>query len=375
MNPTLALLLLAQPASPVPQPAANYDEAKVPAYSLPGVFGTVQRPAEWRARREEILRTFEREMYGRWHPAPKGMAFEVLSSSPTRKDVAVLFNGKTDGPKMKLAIYLPEGKGPFPVLLGLNFRGNDNPDQASRWPIEKITARGYAVATAHYYDLDPDTDDGFQNGVHPLFEHGARDDSSWAAVAAWAWGYSRAMDYIETDKTLDAKRVAIHGHSRIGKAAVWAGARDERFAIVISNNSGAGGVALSKRIFGETVGDLNRRFPHWFAKSFRKYSDNEASLEFDQHWLVAAIAPRPVYICSAEEDRWADPRGEFLSAVHADPVYKLLGLPGLPSHDMPPVHSPLMGTIGYHIRAGKHDVTEYDWQRWMDFADMHWRRK
>ena len=390
----------AQPAPP-PRPVPNYDEAKMPAYSLPPALGNVKRAAEWPARRAELYGIFEREMFGRLGGKLASTIYEptsgpspALAGAAVRKEVSILFTGKKDGPRMNLLIYLPpNANGPVPVFLGLNFQGNhtvaNDPAvkavtdkargaQESRWVVEQVLKRGYATITAHYEDLDPDFDDGFQNGVQPLFykpgqTRPAADE--WGAIGAWAWGLSRAMDYIETDKTLDAKRVVLHGHSRIGKAALWAGASDPRFAIVVSNDSGAGGAALSKRIYGETVGDLNTRFPHWFAKNYAKYSGHEDTMPFDQHMLMALMAPRPLYACSAQEDQWADPKGEFLSLVHADPVYKLLGTPGLPSHEFPPLHTPLMGTLGYHIRAGKHDVTEYDWQRWMDFVDKHFGRK
>jgi hypothetical protein len=402
---------------------ALYEEEKVPKYTLPDPLvmqdGAKVKDADtWRTkRRPELLELFRTTVYGKSPGRPSGMvcnAFDedakTLGGKATRKQVTIFLAGKEDGPSMDLLLYLPNAqKGqPVPAFLILNFGGNQtvNADPAIRlskvwmregkgvadnrateqsrgnasdgYPIDAILDRGYGFATIYYGDIDPDFDDGFKNGVHPAFDRfeGERPGDAWGSIAAWAWGLSRALDYLETEPAVDAKRVAVLGHSRLGKTALWAGAEDERFALVISNDSGCGGAALNRRCFGETVARINKSFPHWFCDNFNKYNDKESELPIDQHELIALMAPRPVYVASADADLWADPRGEFLAARNAGPVYRLLGLKGLEVEEMPPLDTPVQtGCIGYHVRTGGHALTAYDWQQYLNFADKHLAKK
>ena len=403
----------------------NLDEAKVGPYTLPDPLVTadgqkVTTPEEWiEKRKPELLRLFEDQVYGKVpRPAhPLHITSQVrsedkaaLGGMAVRREITISFSEKR-GPRLDLLLYLPKVAGQdrrVPAFLGLNFGGNQtihsdpgialvrgwvpndkdhgvNDHRASestrgasssRWQVERVLARGYALVTAYYGDIDPDFDDGFQNGIEPLFyqpgqTRPAKDE--WGSIAAWAWGLCRALDTLESVPEIDSKRVVLLGHSRLGKTALWAGATDPRFAIVIANESGCGGAALSKRNFGETVARINTSFPHWFCANFQQYNGQEDRLPVDQHELIALIAPRPVLICSAAEDLWADPKGEFLAALGASPVYKLLGTDGLAAASMPaPAPDQLVkSTIGYHIRPGKHDVTADDWDAFMNFADYH----
>lgn len=398
----------------------NEDEASVPPYTLPDplIFRSgrpVTNASSWSWRRTELLEQFGDHVYGR---TPSGLPRraatvvsidrQALGGLATRKIVRVPLTRKDSGPYIDLLVYLPNGaRRQVPVFLGYNFDGNhtvttdpkvplprgwvaNRPKSgvtdhrateaargsaAESWPITRILERGYGLATLYYGDVEPDYDGGWHVGLRGAVARGGTNHvfapNEWGAIGAWAWGLSRALDYLVTDPGVDGRRVAVIGHSRLGKTALWAGAQDERFALVIANESGEGGAALARRWFGETVWRINTSFPHWFCGRFKDYNNNVSELPVDQHELVALNAPRPVYVASAEEDRWADPRGEFLSLKHADPVYALFGLPGVGVADMPGINEPVGGTLRYHVRSGKHDLTAYDWEQYLDFCDRH----
>lgn len=416
----LSLLTAIAPLSSIAQFKPNYDEAKVPKFELPDPLvckdGTkVKTTQDWnQKRRPEIYKMFETLEYGKAPGKPVNLSFDTevephaLDGKAIRKQIYIYPFGKEKDIKFDMLVYLPaDAKGPVPLFVGLNFQGNhtinadpgirvttswvrNNEEQgitdhkasaknrgaaASRWPVEMILDQGYGIATIYYGDIDPDFDDGFQNGIQPYFYKKGQTKPApdeWGSIAAWAWGLSRALDYFQTDNQIDAAHVAVIGHSRLGKTSLWAGATDPRFALVVSNDSGCGGAALSKRAFGETVGRINTSFPHWFCDNFLQYNENEQALPFDQHMLIALMAPRPVYIGTAQDDQWADPYGMFLAGLDASPVYKLFGKEGLAATKMPPVDHPVaQGTIGFHMRTGKHDVTSYDWQQYLSFADRY----
>jgi len=396
-------------------PPANYDESKVGTYTLPDPLAfndgkPVRTARDWSGRRRpEILELFAANVYGHSPQAPKELRYDVFDSDEhalggkaVRKQVTVYFSSNKDGPKEDLLIYIPAGSAkPAPVILLINFGGNQaisidpairlatiwnskthEPQQAPEefrgqmkdFDLQKIVARGYAFATVCYQDIEPDFKGGYVHGIRPLFLKTGQSEPAadeWGAIGAWSYGASRALDYLDKDKAVDAKRVAIMGHSRLGKTALWAGAVDERFAMVISSCSGEGGASLARRNYGETVRNLVDAFPYWFCSNFRKYADHADQLPVDTHELIALIAPRPVYVTGAEDDKWADPKGEFLACAAAGPVYRLLGALGLGTDQMPPLDQPIMHTIGYHYRTGGHAVTAFDWEQFLGFADMH----
>jgi hypothetical protein len=381
--------------------------------------GTPIRDADgWlRRRRPEILEFYTTQVFGRSPAELPAQRFVVtavdedaLGGKATRKEISIRFSAANDGPRLNLLLFFPNDRSqPVPAFLGANFYGNHavHPDpgitlstqwmlpredrgmvnnrataasrgtEAGFWQVEKIVARGYALATFYHGDVDLHNRDGVHDGVHSLYY---RDDQTapapdeWGSISAWSWGLSRVLDYLEREPEIDEKRVAVVGHSMLGKTALWAAAQDQRFAMAIANNSGQGGAALGRRHYGGTTDHMQKKFPDWFCANFARHAHNVNAMPVDQHMLLALIAPRPVYIASAVEDRVADPKGEFLGAKHAEPVYRLFGLTGLGDHGMPPIGKPLGDTVGYHIRSGGHAVTAYDWEQFLRFADRHLTR-
>ncbi len=392
-------------------------ESEVPKYQLPELLISeneqkITTKEQWETiRRPELLEFFTNQVYGIM-PSKKieakyqTLEFQTnsLKGKATRKQVNIIFSNDDKKISMSLLIYTPIGVKKSPVFLGYNFNGNhtvnNDPEilingkqedelgekkimilkrdargsRSSRWAIDKIIESGYGLVTVNYNDIDPDKND-FSDGIHPLFYSKGQlkpESDQWGSISAWAWGMFRVMDYLEIESLVDEKKVILFGHSRLGKTALWAGANDNRFSIVISNNSGCGGAAISRRRFGEKVSDINKNFPHWFAKNFHNYNENESALPIDQHMLVALIAPRPVYVASASEDSWADPKGEFISAKEASIIYDLYNLKGINSSSfLPPVNTPIHRNVGYHLREGDHDVTEYDWNQFIEFARIY----
>lgn len=419
------LIILPNPSDDVvAQPKGyNYDESKVPDYQLPMLLETetgkrINSPKEWASiRRPQILHHLEQEIYGK-NEIPLGQ-FKVQtrliefgnSEFGIRKQYSITFNRRNKELTLNVLVFLPSKvEKPVPVFLGLNFRGNHTVSMdkeiiltqewirsgngvknnratqegrgiaSSRWDIKQILSSGYGLITAYYGEIDPDFDDGFKNGIHNLLNSNrTQKPSSGGSIDAWAWGLSRLVDFINTEQEFDKNRIIVIGHSRLGKAALWAGAKDQRIALVISNNSGCGGAAISRRRFGETVKRINSSFPHWFSENYKKYNDREEKCIVDQHSLLSLMAPRPLYVASASDDLWADPYGEFLSIKETIKVYQLYGFnfnqdwnkrrkqliePGMS----------LTGKIGYHLREGKHDVTSSDWKKFIQFAEYNLNR-
>lgn len=401
----------------------NYDEAQVREYTLPDPLAgpdgvAAATPDAWRtSARPHQLSLIEANVYGRGLPAvPVSVVGDVERTdvtlagdvAATRIQARLRLGTADNSPTTDVLLYVPRGARDAACFLCLNFRGNQaqHPDPgihlasswvpddpkagivdnrateasrgstAHRWPVEAMLGRGYAMATAYSGDTFPDRPDG--RAASALVSLGRRVAGDLpadepGAVATWAWQLSRILDWLVTLPEIDKTQVAVVGHSRLGKAALVAGALDERFAMVVSNESGCGGAALSRRNYGESVKRITTSFPHWFCPAFATYGGRETELPCDQHSLLALVAPRPLYVASAIDDKWADPRGEFLAAVAAEPVWKLFGRGGLGTSEWPAADTPIGDTIRYHVRSGRHDLLPYDWERFADHADRHLR--
>jgi hypothetical protein len=380
----LAHHLSAQPPRlPPDYPAGQYDESKVPRYTLPDplILAGGKKVANVKTwvdeRRPELIRLFETYVYGRAMVGrPKEMTWEIVAEDrhgmggkAITKTVKLYFAGRKDGPAMELVFTLPHAAKPVPVFL---IAGN------ARLNPRAVLDRGYGIIACRVDQIQADASNAYAQSIRGYFgppgQTGPR-AAEWGAIAAWAWALSRAMDYIETDKAIDAAKVCLNGFSRYAKVVMWAGAQDQRFAMTFSGGAGCGGAVIVRRQYGETIGALaTGRFSYWFAANLKDFAANVDSLPVDWHELVALHAPRPVYIATAEEDYWGDPRGSFLAAANADPVYKLFGEVGLGADVMPPVNTPVGDFIGYHNRTGEHAQNQYDWDQYLSFADRHFKK-
>jgi len=370
----------------------NYVEEKVPSYILPDPLITltgdkISNSRDWnRYRRPEIAELFTTHVYGRVPRTPYKLTFtttntdkNALGGTATLKQIDINIEAAGKNLMIHLSLFTPNSVKKSPVFLLICNRSPDNIDPSRKiksefWPVEEAIARGYGMAAFHNADVDPDNYDNFKNGIHGILDIEPRGNDSWGTIAAWAWGASRCLDYLLTDENVDKNRIAVVGHSRGGKTALWAGATDQRFSMVIANESGCGGSSLARRKYGETLEIINRGFPHWFCLNYRKYNGREEELPVDMHMLMALIAPRALYVAAADEDLWGDPKGSYLSLYHSLPVYRLFDKNINLENFVPPLNKQVMsGNTGFHIRNGEHNLKLSDWSFFMDFADKVWR--
>jgi hypothetical protein len=405
----------------------NYTEADSGTYTLPDPLklnnGQPVRDAKtWIGkRRPEIRRLIEENWYGRSPGRPKEMTFDVVEQGAPafdgkaiRRQVTIYFNKERTGPKMELLIYLPaNATGPAPMFLNMSFAANNlavadpNVKAGRRWDresrtqvaaeprppaggpnanraprglrVEQFISEGIGIATFNKDDLAPDFTGSEGLGVKALYLKPGETrpaDDEWGAIAAWAWGASRALDYFETTKDVDARRVAVHGVSRLGKTALWAGAADERFAMVIASCSGEGGAAIARRNYGETLAHMAAptRYPYQFAGNYARYTKKVNEWPVDANMLIAMIAPRPLLLQTGNTDKWSDPYGEFLAAVAAEPVYKLLGKKGLGTTKFPAAGEPILHDLGYVMHDGGHGTVPADFDVYIKFMKMHFMK-
>jgi hypothetical protein len=389
----------------------NYNEDSVGSYTLPNPLilangQPVTSAAMWtRQRRPELIKLFESIEYGKMPARPADMHFTVfdkgtpaLNGKAIRKQVTIYFTKDTSGHKMDILIYLPaHAAKPAPLLLNISFVANcqavddpgvkvgyvwtregkkikaDQPGRFGKMDVASFIDAGIGFATIYYGDIEPDFKTGFQYGIRGLYlkpGQAAPGPDEWGAVSAWAWGLSRAMDYLQTDKQIDAARVALQGTSRLGKTVLWTGVHDTRFKMVIASCSGEGGAALSRRNYGENIKHITdtSRYYYQFAPNYHSYADKVNSLPFDAHMLVALMAPRPLLLQTGDTDYWSDPKGEFLAAIAAAPVYKLFGKNGSPADTMPAAgDTSMMNTLGYYMHKGGHGTIPADWPLFIDY--------
>jgi hypothetical protein len=377
------------------QKGFNYYEDSIPAYNVPELMISTSGKKiitknDWmKLRRPELLEIFRENVFGRVPDTKYSESFKVVNTdknamggTATLKQVEITIASEGKSLVIHLTIFVPNNAGkPSPAFLLIDNRGPDNTDPTRKnkspfWPAEEVIARGYAITVFNNSDLDPDNFDDFKNGIHGLLDRGERKPDAWGALAAWAWGASRCMDYFEKDKDIDSRKVAVVGHSRGGKTALWTGAEDQRFSMVIANESGAGGASLARRRYGETIARINSAFPHWFCRNYNNFAGREDKMPFDMHMLLALTAPRALYIDAASDDLWGDPRGCYLSLVLSAPAFHLFDKYSVVPELMPQLNHPVTGGhLGFHIRPGIHNMTVYDWSRFMDFADSVWKKK
>jgi unsaturated rhamnogalacturonyl hydrolase len=363
-------------------PTANEDELKVPPYMEPDLGLTTAQAWE-QSQRAGVYGLFEKNVYGRMPQVKIPVLYRVdpvdsmaLDGLAIKKTVTLELKPGDTVVQLHMVEYLPKKAGRAPMFMGYSFTPNDVTEHSTQWPLKEIVKRGYAVAVAWYWEIEPDRPDGWQTGIRTTLAGALHiEPYEWSAIGAWAWGLERMADYLQEEPGIDNRRIIVIGHSRLGKTALWAAASDPVFAMAVSNESGEGGAALGKRDYGETISIINNKFPWWFAPAYKQWGFHTAEMPFDQYMLLGLIAPRPLYVASAMGDQWSDPKGEFLSAKLAGQVYRLYGEKGVRVDSMPGLEKPVGDYVRYHIRSGKHDLTWYDWLQYLDFADTRLGRK
>jgi len=328
----------------------------------------------WNEYRKEMIALFAREEYGVTPEAPKEVRAEVekqyydWGSKHEHRKVTLSFDAPLGEASFPFDLTIPYAKRPAPLFISINFY--DYPG-GLYCPMEEICDHGYAVAAFNYNNVTKDEDDGFSTGIAKMYPR-RNDGTDWGKIGMWAFAASRIMDYVSTLPEIDASRVYVIGHSRLGKTAIWCAVQDERIAGAVSNDSGCSGAAVTRGKEGEHIHQITGMFPHWFCENYKNYANNEDQLPFDQHQLLSLIAPRLLCVGSGTLDTWADPNSEFLSACLASDAYRLLGEKGLVCEAEPQAgEDHFEGRLGHHLRYGTHHLNRDDWNAYIRFFDMH----